>query len=134
MSISDTVKRNCSSHIYISILGTITRYQVAVLNSGRQRGGSSASASEIVAGALQDYGSAVLIGEQTFGKGSVQEFHSFEDGSAVKITVAEWLTPLGRSINAIGIIPDIIIEFTLDDLNEQRTPQIDAAIDYLQTH
>ncbi len=96
--------------------------------------GGSASGSEILAGALQDYGSATLIGEQTFGKGSVQEFHTFDDGSAVKITVAEWLTPFGRSINAIGIIPDIIVEFTLDDLNEQRTPQIDAAIDYLQTH
>ena len=96
--------------------------------------GGSASGSEILAGALQDYGAAVIIGEQTFGKGSVQEFHEFEDGSAVKITVAEWLTPLGRSINEIGIVPDMIVEFTLEHLNAEETPQIDAAIDYLQTH
>jgi carboxyl-terminal processing protease len=96
--------------------------------------GGSASGSEILAGALQDYGVATIIGETTFGKGSVQEYHEFEDGSAVKITVAEWLTPLGRSINEIGIVPDILVEFTLDDLHEENTPQIDAAIDYLKTH
>lgn len=96
--------------------------------------GGSASASEILAGALQDYHQATIIGETTFGKGSVQEFHEFDDGTAMKITVAEWLTPLGRAINEIGIEPDIIVEFTLENLHAEETPQIDAAIDYLQTH
>lgn len=90
--------------------------------------GGSASGSEILAGALQDYGVATLIGEQTFGKGSVQELYEFTDGSALKITVAEWLTPEGRSINKVGITPDIIVEYSLEDYEEGNTPQFDAAI------
>jgi carboxyl-terminal processing protease len=93
--------------------------------------GGSASASEIVAGALQDYGKAHIIGTTTFGKGSVQEFQYFQDGSAIKITVAEWLTPLGRSIEATGIEPDEIIELTQEDANEENTPQRSAAINFL---
>ena len=96
--------------------------------------GGSASGSEILAGALQDYGVATLIGEQTFGKGSVQEYYEFPDSSAVKITVAEWLTPLGRSINETGITPDIIVEYTIEDYEQDRTPQLDAAINYLTTN
>lgn len=70
----------------------------------------SASASEIVAGALQDTRNAVLIGEQTYGKGSVQDFETFPDGSALKLTVAEWFTPNGRNINKEGVKPDIEIK------------------------
>lgn len=70
----------------------------------------SASASEIVAGALQDRKKAILIGEQTYGKGSVQDFETFADGSALKLTVAEWFTPNGRNINKEGIKPDIEIK------------------------
>ncbi len=70
----------------------------------------SASASEIVAGALQDTKKAILIGEQTFGKGSVQDFETFPDGSALKLTVAEWFTPNGKNINKEGIKPNIEIK------------------------
>ncbi len=93
--------------------------------------GGSASSSEILAGALRDYGVATLIGETTFGKGSVQEYIELPDGSAVKITVAEWLTPNGHSINEVGIPPDVEVLYTVEDYNEERTPQLDAAIDFL---
>lgn len=93
--------------------------------------GGSASGSEILAGALQDYGFATVIGEQTFGKGSVQDYYELPDGSAVKVTTAEWLTALGRSINEVGITPDIIIEYTLEAYEAGEAPQFDAAIDFL---
>lgn len=91
----------------------------------------SASGSEIVAGALQDYGIATLVGETTFGKGSVQGLEEFFDGSAVKLTVARWLTPNGRQINVIGIDPDEVIELTEEDWDAERDPQLDRAIELL---
>ncbi|MCK5415984.1 S41 family peptidase [Candidatus Parcubacteria bacterium] len=93
--------------------------------------GGSASASEIVAGALQDYDLATIVGKQTFGKGSVQSLENLSDGSSLKITVAKWLTPKGRSINDEGITPDIIIDYTLEDYEEDREPQMNAAIKIL---
>lgn len=98
---------------------------VVLVNQG------SASAAEIVAGALQDYGLAKIIGMKTFGKGSVQDYSEFDDGSAIKITIAEWLTPKGRSINKSGIQPDIEVDRTIDDYNENRDPQLDKALEYL---
>jgi carboxyl-terminal processing protease len=94
--------------------------------------GGSASASEILSGALQDYHFAGLVGEKTFGKGSVQEYHDLPDGSAVKITVARWLTPLGRSIDKEGIMPDTVVPFTVEDLHANRDPQLQKAIDLLK--
>lgn len=94
--------------------------------------GGSASGAEILAGALQDYDTATLIGTQTFGKGSVQDFQMFDDGSAVKYTIAEWLTPLGRSINQQGIAPDEVVEFTEEDAVAGRDPQLERAVQILQ--
>lgn len=93
--------------------------------------GGSASASEIVAGALQDYGYAPLVGTQTFGKGSVQDYRELEDGSAVKITTAEWYTPKGRTIHEVGIMPNHEILFTMEDYQAEIDPQHDVAIQIL---
>ncbi len=70
----------------------------------------TASGAEIVAGALQDYGAAILVGEKTYGKGSVQDFEILPDRSALKLTIAKWLTPKKREIDHEGIVPDIVIE------------------------
>jgi carboxyl-terminal processing protease len=93
--------------------------------------GGSASASEIVAGALQDSGKAKLVGEKTFGKGSVQDYSELSDGSALKITVALWLTPKGRSINKEGIVPDVTVKNSTEDWDESRDPQYDKAVQML---
>lgn len=87
----------------------------------------SASAAEIVAGALQDYGRATLVGEKTFGKGSVQEMETFSDGSALKVTVATWYTPKDRQINELGIAPDVVVPMTADDYGKNIDPQLEKA-------
>jgi carboxyl-terminal processing protease len=94
--------------------------------------GGSASASEILAGALQDYGLAKLVGEKTFGKGSVQDYETFKDGSALKITIAEWLTPKERNINKEGIAPDIEVKYTEEDYTKGIDPQLDKAVEMLK--
>lgn len=94
--------------------------------------GGSASASEIVAGAIQDVGRGTIIGEQTFGKGSVQIPHALSDGSELRVTIAEWLTPARRQIHGEGIAPDIVVEMTLEDFEQERDPQLEEAINFLQ--
>lgn len=88
----------------------------------------SASASEIVAGALKDNGAARLLGEKSFGKGSVQEVVNLDGGAQLKVTVARWYTPSGKGIDKEGIKPDIEVKLETADLNAGRDPQLDRAI------
>ncbi len=90
--------------------------------------GSTASASEIVAGALKDYGKATLIGEKTYGKGSVQALEEFMSGELLRVTIAKWYTPKGKNINGEGIKPDVEVERTFDQINKEIDPQLEAAL------
>jgi carboxyl-terminal processing protease len=96
---------------------------VVLVNEG------TASASEIVSGAIQDYGRGKLVGVTTYGKGSVQIWTPLSnDQGAVRITVAKWLTPKDRTINKIGLEPDVVVKMTKEDFDAKRDPQLDAAI------
>ncbi len=98
---------------------------VVLVNAG------SASASEIVAGAIQDAGTGVLIGEKTFGKGSVQLPNMLSDGSQLRVTIARWFTPKDRGIHDAGLEPDIVVPLTKEDAAAKRDPQLDRAVQYL---
>lgn len=95
--------------------------------------GGSASGAEIVAGALQDHNIATLVGEKTFGKGSVQNLEGMRDGSSVKVTTSHWLTPNERAIDGQGISPDIEIERTLDNFDNGTDPQLEKALELLES-
>lgn len=91
----------------------------------------SASASEILAGALSEHEVATLIGTRTFGKGSVQELIDLKGGSSLKVTIARWLTPNGISISQGGLSPDIEVKVTQEDIDAGRDPQLEAALKFL---
>jgi carboxyl-terminal processing protease len=100
---------------------------VVLINQG------TASNSEVVAGAIQDHGRGVLIGEKTFGKGSVQRVHELSNGSALHVTMAFLLTPDRHPIHEEGLTPDIEVPFTREDFLERRDPQLERAVEYLRT-
>lgn len=91
----------------------------------------SASASEIVAGAMQDYGIAKLVGEKSYGKGSVQQVVNISTDSLLKVTIAKWLTPKGNSISEKGLLPDYIVEFTKKDIESKKDVQMEKAVELL---
>jgi carboxyl-terminal processing protease len=95
--------------------------------------GNSASGSELVAGALQDHGRGIVIGTKTLGKGRVNHFHELSDGSAIYITIAWWYTPNGRQIEGQGILPDVTVERTAEDIERGYDPQLERAIEYIKS-
>ena len=101
------------------ILGDMKTF--VLINAG------SASASEIVAGALRDHGQAVLVGETTFGKGSVQALLRLGGGTQLKVTESRWFTPNGKNIDGVGVEPDEEVELTAEDIEAGRDPQMDRA-------
>jgi carboxyl-terminal processing protease len=92
----------------------------------------TASAAEIVSGAIQDYERGILVGVTTYGKGSVQNWVRLSgENGAVRVTIARWLTPKERQINKVGLEPDVDVIITEDDIKAERDPQLDKAIEIL---
>lgn len=107
-------------------LGALKNYPLVILvNQG------TASAAEILAGALRDNRGVKLIGEKTFGKGSVQELVNLKGDSSLKVTVAKWLTPKKYSISESGLEPDYKVTLTEDDISKSKDPQLDKAVEIL---
>ncbi len=111
----------------VSKTGRLSQYPVVVLIDK-----GSASASEILAGALRDNRGALLIGENSFGKGSIQTLRRLSDNSSIKITIASWLTPKGEMISGKGLAPDIEVEMTQEDYDRGRDPQLNKAVETIK--
>ncbi|MDP3963483.1 MAG: S41 family peptidase [bacterium] len=125
-----TMERKSGNNSYGSLtnLALLAGKKTVVLVNG-----ASASASEILAGALRDWGEATIVGTTTFGKGVAQSVIGLADGSSVHITSAYWLTPNGERIHKKGIEPDITVELTPEDAEAKRDPQMDRAMEFLKT-
>ena len=95
--------------------------------------GASASASEIFAGAVQDYGIGQLVGTTTYGKGVVQQLFPMTDGTMVQLTIAEYFTPKGRNIDGTGIVPDVEVEYVYDETNPEADNQMEKAMELLRS-
>ncbi len=121
-----TVKNadNTSTPYLSSGKGELAKYPVAVLINAE-----SASASEIMAAAIQDYKAGKLIGNKSYGKGSVQQVINYADRSLLKISIAHWFTPLDKDISGIGITPDVIVNITPQDFAAGKDPQLEKAVE-----
>ncbi|MEW6093754.1 MAG: S41 family peptidase [Chloroflexota bacterium] len=127
--------------IWYEEYGDGSRYEHEAISGGLATAGDlplvvlvnewTASASEMVAGAVQDYGRGTLVGVLTYGKGSVQNWVPLSNGGMVRVTIAQWLTPNGRTIHEIGLTPDVVVERTLEDYEAELDPQLDAAVNLL---
>ena len=95
--------------------------------------GGSASAAEIIAGALRDNNATTLVGSKTFGKGSIQQVVRLTDGSELKVTIARWYTPAGKNIDKQGITPDVPVEISDTDKQTGKDPQKDKAYEILRS-
>ena len=125
--IVSTVDRNNYKETDRATKGVVTRRPVVILiNKG------SASASEIFSGAMKDNGRAVLVGEQSFGKGLVQEINKLPGGSGINITIQKYLTPNGTDIHKKGITPDVVVKLSDDDIKNKNDLQLKKAIEVLQ--
>jgi carboxyl-terminal processing protease len=122
------VKRGGQERFYPTkgVKGPAQAWELALLVDG-----GTASASEIVAGSLRDQKRAVLIGEKTYGKGSVQEVHELADGSSLHVTIARWLTPNRTQIDKTGLEPDVVVNISQDDRDAGRDPQLARAQSWL---
>ena len=121
-------ENNNKTEFRTSGLGALKNYPIVVLvNQG------TASAAEILAGALRDNRGIKLVGEKTFGKGSVQELINLKDGSSLKVTVAKWLTPKGISISEQGLEPDYKVIIAEDDTDKNKDSQLDKAVEILSS-
>ncbi|MFH1990364.1 MAG: S41 family peptidase [Patescibacteria group bacterium] len=119
--------QNKTTEFRASGLGALKNYPIVVLvNQG------TASAAEILAGALRDNRGVKLVGEKTFGKGSVQELVTLKNDSSIKVTVAKWLTPKKYSISDSGLEPDYSVSITEDDITNGKDPQLEKAIEVLE--
>ncbi|MDO5436994.1 MAG: S41 family peptidase [bacterium] len=124
--IVSTVDRDGYKETQTSTKTTLTNKPLAVLING-----GSASASEILSGALKDNKRAVIIGKKSFGKGLVQEINKMPDGAAMHITIQKYLTPSGTDINKKGIEPDIVVDYTKEDADKKLDPQLTKANEVL---
>ncbi len=124
--IVSTVDRDGYKETQTSQKGVLTDKPLVVLING-----GSASASEILSGALKDNHRATIIGKKSFGKGLVQEINRMPDGGAMHITIQKYLTPSGTDINKKGIEPDITVDYTKEDVDKKIDPQIQKANEYL---
>ena len=125
-TIVSTVDREGYKETQKSTQRVITRQPLVVLING-----GSASASEILSGALKDNGRATIVGKKSFGKGLVQEINKLPNGAAMHITIQKYLTPNGTDINKKGIEPDIEVDITPEDIKAERDPQLQKANDIL---
>jgi len=126
-TIVSTVDRDGYKETQNSLSKISTTKPIAVLING-----GSASASEILSGALKDNKRAIIVGKQSFGKGLVQEINKLPDGSALHITIQKYLTPNGTDIHKKGITPDYVVDITADDIKASKDPQLAKACEVLQ--